>query len=306
MNLGPASRQKISSSSIFTGACDWFQARARGYTKMNLLDIGGGVGAIEHELLESGVQSATDVDASKAYLRAAREEAQRRGLAERVSYQHGNFVDLAAQVPDADIVTLDRVICCYDDMEKLVDLSAARARRFYGLVYPRDTWLARLAVKIINLFFRLRTNRDTSSKTRARLRHVRTQGGGSSPGQRSHLRKRAASGSCAGTPRGQASAHEPHPTHLSGSWTIPLPLSPGRRLPEMQASTHGAAVQCRHFHTHGVPPAKVSRIFRGGVFPGENCFCPREWIWQDNTQERQWRHRSGRKKIRTPGSPLIQ
>jgi 2-polyprenyl-3-methyl-5-hydroxy-6-metoxy-1,4-benzoquinol methylase len=121
----------------------------------SLLDIGGGVGAVQYGLLEAGCQSATDVDASKAYLRAAREEAQRRGLAERISYQHGNFVDLAAQVPGADIVTLDRVICCYPDMEKLVSLSAARAQKLYGLVFPRDAWWMRIGFAIMNVIFKL-------------------------------------------------------------------------------------------------------------------------------------------------------
>ncbi len=123
---------------------------------LTLLDIGGGVGAVQYELLEAGCQSATDVDASQAYLHAAREEAQRRGLAEQVTYQHGNFVDLAPQIPEADIVTLDRVICCFDDMEKLVGLSAAHARRLYGLVFPRDAWWIKTGMSILNFFLRLR------------------------------------------------------------------------------------------------------------------------------------------------------
>ena len=130
--------------------------KGEGILGLSLLDIGGGVGAVQHELLEAGCQSATDVDASTAYLRAAREEAQRRGLAERVSYRHGNFVDLAAQVPEADIVTLDRVICCYPGMEALVELSAARARKLYGLVFPRETWWMKVGLAVMNFFFRLR------------------------------------------------------------------------------------------------------------------------------------------------------
>ncbi|HVN52995.1 MAG TPA: class I SAM-dependent methyltransferase [Anaerolineaceae bacterium] len=122
----------------------------------SLLDIGGGIGAIQHELLAAGVETAVDVDASRAYLAAARSEAGRRGLAGRISYQHGDFVKIAVQIPSADIVTLDRVICCYDDMERLVSLSAARARRLYGVVYPRDTWWTRLGLKVLNFFFRLR------------------------------------------------------------------------------------------------------------------------------------------------------
>ena len=120
-----------------------------------LLDIGGGVGAVQHALIAAGVKEATDVDASKAYIRAARDEANRRGIADQIQLLHGNFIDLAPQIPPADIVTLDRVVCCYPDMEKLVDLSAARAKKLYGLVYPRDTWWVKIGMAILNVFFRL-------------------------------------------------------------------------------------------------------------------------------------------------------
>lgn len=130
--------------------------KEEGVQGLTLLDIGGGVGAIQHELLEAGVHNATDVEASIAYIAAARAEAQRRGYAERVNYHHGNFVDLAAHIPPADIVTLDRVICCYHDIEKLVGLSTARARKLYGLVYPRDVWWMKIGLAIENFFFRLR------------------------------------------------------------------------------------------------------------------------------------------------------
>ena len=122
---------------------------------LSLLDIGGGVGAIQHGLLGAGLQNAMDVDASKAYLSAAREEAQRRGIADRVDFQHGNFVDIAPQIPSADIVTLDRVICCYPEVEKMVSLSIARARKYYSLVYPRDAWWLKIGFAIMNFFFRL-------------------------------------------------------------------------------------------------------------------------------------------------------
>jgi hypothetical protein len=121
-----------------------------------LLDIGGGGGAIQHALLDAGLEHATDVEASTAYLNAAKTEAQIRGLAGRVSYLQGNFVDLAEEVAPADIVTLDRVICCYPDMEKLLGLSAVRARKLYGLVYPRDTWWIRIGLAVGNFLFKLR------------------------------------------------------------------------------------------------------------------------------------------------------
>jgi magnesium-protoporphyrin O-methyltransferase len=129
--------------------------RAEGVQGASVLDIGGGVGAIQHELLATGAAHATGVDASPAYLRAAREEAERRGHEARVSAYEGDFVALADTIPDADLVTLDRVICCYPDMEALVGRSAAHARRLYGLVHPRDRWWTRLGFRLANLGFRL-------------------------------------------------------------------------------------------------------------------------------------------------------
>ena len=132
--------------------------KAEGVAGMTLLDIGGGVGAIQHELLRAGVRRATAVDASSAYLDAARAEAARLGHTDRVGYHHGDFVEVAPRIEPHDIVTLDRVICCYHALEALVGLSALRARRLYGLVYPRDAWWIRAAVPAQNTVFRLVRN----------------------------------------------------------------------------------------------------------------------------------------------------
>ena len=126
---------------------------AEGIEGMTLLDIGGGVGAIQHELLGAGVSSATSAEASLAYMEAAKEEAQRLGHGDRVSYHHGDFVDLAPAIEAADIVTLDLVICCYHDMEALVGLSSQRARKLYGFVYPRDTWWFKVVFAVGNFYF---------------------------------------------------------------------------------------------------------------------------------------------------------
>jgi len=128
---------------------------AGGVDGQSVLDIGGGVGAVHHELLRSGAAAAVDVDASRAYISAAREEAGRQGHADRVRYLTGDFVALADEVDPADLVALDRVICCYADMAALVGRSAALARRRYGLVYPRDSWLGRVGVAFLNAGFRL-------------------------------------------------------------------------------------------------------------------------------------------------------
>jgi len=128
----------------------------RGVDHRTVLDIGGGIGAIQMALLEAGAERAASVDASSAYDSAAEEEARRRGWADRITRVHGDFVGVAEAVEAADIVTLDRVICCYPDVEALVDLSAAHAQWLYGLVYPRRTWWLRPAFRLANVILRLR------------------------------------------------------------------------------------------------------------------------------------------------------
>lgn len=129
-----------------------------GVKNTSLLDIGGGIGAIQHDLLKAGSNKATHIDASSAYLKLSKEEATAQGHHNKVTYQHGNFVDLAPNIPAADIVTLDRVICCYHDMPALVKLSSARAKKLYGVIYPKDTWWIKLGITLIN--FLLWATRD--------------------------------------------------------------------------------------------------------------------------------------------------
>jgi magnesium-protoporphyrin O-methyltransferase len=129
---------------------------AENVSEMTLLDIGGGIGGIPHELLVAGVRSCINVEASTAYIEAAKEEAERQGHAERMEYLYGDFVTLAANIPQCDIVTLDGVICCYHDVEGLVEKSAGLARRFYCLIYPLNNWRAKFSGKLFNLSYRLR------------------------------------------------------------------------------------------------------------------------------------------------------
>lgn len=128
------------------------QVSRGGLEGQRLLDIGGGIGMIHHELLPRGLAAVTHVDASSAYLQTARTETERRGHAAKVDFRFGDFVDLAPQLEPAEIVTLDRVICCYDDMPALVRASAALARRCYAIVIPLDVAWLQAAGRIANFF----------------------------------------------------------------------------------------------------------------------------------------------------------
>lgn len=132
--------------------------KAEGVQGLSLLDIGGGVGAIQHALLQAGATRAIGADASSAYLGAAKQEAERLGHADRVIQRFGDFVEIAPGLESADIVTLDRVICCYHDMESLVALSVGKADRLYGVVYPRDRWWTKAGQGFLNALLWLSRN----------------------------------------------------------------------------------------------------------------------------------------------------
>jgi O-methyltransferase len=121
-----------------------------------LLDIGGGVGAIHHTLLAQSFSRATQVDASTAYLAVAAAEAGRRGQADRVTFLHGDFRVLAPNLPPADVVTLDRVVCCDPDYAGLLGAAAAHARRLLAYTYPRPRWYTRVPIAVGNAWRRLR------------------------------------------------------------------------------------------------------------------------------------------------------
>jgi magnesium-protoporphyrin O-methyltransferase len=130
--------------------------RSLGLKNADLLDIGGGIGVIHHELLEDVAREATHVDASSAYLKEAQREAARRGHSARVNFIHADFADVANRLPEADIVTLDRVVCCYPDFRRLLKAAAEHGKNALALTYPRETWYLRVGLKMINFFQRLR------------------------------------------------------------------------------------------------------------------------------------------------------
>jgi len=115
-----------------------------------LLDVGSGIGGLMFELLERGLGRAIAVDASSAYLAAAAEEATRRDRLRALQFVHGDFLDVASQVPAAAMVTLDRVICCYPSYEPLLQESLRHAERSFAFSYPRAAWYVRAAIAFEN------------------------------------------------------------------------------------------------------------------------------------------------------------
>lgn len=121
-----------------------------------VLDVGAGVGALSFELLARGFLRATAVDASPAYVVASRGEAVRRGESERFEALEGDFVTLGDTIASADVVVLDRVVCCYPAFEPLLDAALAHSEHLLGMSYPHDRWYVRVVVWALNALRRLR------------------------------------------------------------------------------------------------------------------------------------------------------
>ncbi len=96
------------------------------------------------------VETGRGVDVSQSYVEAATDLSRTLGFQDATQYHMGNFVDLEADIPSADIVILDRVICCYPDMEELVTASTRHTQRLYVLTYPRRTWWMRVGAWAFN------------------------------------------------------------------------------------------------------------------------------------------------------------
>lgn len=124
----------------------------------SLLDVGAGVGALTFELLDLGIRRAIVVEASSAYLAAASQEAARRGCANATQLVHGDFLSVAPGLPEAAVVTLDRVVCCYPAYAAMLEEALRHAQPYFAFSYPRDQWHVRAGMAVENGIRRLASN----------------------------------------------------------------------------------------------------------------------------------------------------
>jgi 2-polyprenyl-3-methyl-5-hydroxy-6-metoxy-1,4-benzoquinol methylase len=129
--------------------------RRAGVEGKTLLEIGCGAGHLQRALLQAGAHQGVGVDLSARLIGEARLEAQRAGLDARTDYRQGDFVDLADKIKPADIVVLDKVVCCYPDAERLLKVALDRTQRVLALTYPRDRVTTRAGVALLTALLRL-------------------------------------------------------------------------------------------------------------------------------------------------------
>jgi len=130
----------------------------RGIEGASVLEIGGGVGEIQVELLRRGAAEVTNLEISANYEAEAARLLEQSGLRDRVSRR---FVDIAtspSEVEQADVVVLHRVVCCYPDYQRLLTAAGSHARRLLVFSHPPRNPVSRALMGGENLLRRLRRN----------------------------------------------------------------------------------------------------------------------------------------------------
>ena len=127
----------------------------RGVEGATVLEIGGGVGEIQLELLRRGARRTTNLELVDAYDPVARKLIAEAGVADRVERRLIDIATAPDEVEPADVVVLHRVVCCYPDYERLLGAAAEHARRLLVFSYPDRKPLLRAALAVQNAALRL-------------------------------------------------------------------------------------------------------------------------------------------------------
>jgi predicted TPR repeat methyltransferase len=122
----------------------------QGVAGKSLLEIGFGVGGLTFELLRLGVSKAEGVDLSPEMVARARDAASRMGYSAKSTFEVGDGAE--AELPKADIVVLDKVMCCYPVLEPLLNNTLSACNSLYGFSVPNDTGVWRLLLRVFYSF----------------------------------------------------------------------------------------------------------------------------------------------------------
>jgi hypothetical protein len=129
---------------------------AHGLAGGTVMEVGGGVGEIQIELLKRGATRAVNLELSSAYDGEAERLLAEAGLQGRAERRLHDIAVDPDGVEAADVVVLHRVVCCYPDYERLLGAAADRARRLLVFSHPPRNLISRALVAAENAFFRLR------------------------------------------------------------------------------------------------------------------------------------------------------
>ena len=108
--------------------------------------------------LTRGASHATGIDLAPGGIEQARRLAEERGLADRAAFTVGDGAEVP--LPRHDVVTLNRVLCCYPKVDRLLANTLGAAGDLFAYTAPVDRGAVglfnRISVAISNRWFRLR------------------------------------------------------------------------------------------------------------------------------------------------------
>lgn len=122
-----------------------------GLADRTLLDVGCGIGDLAIESVARGASSAIGFDLSAKAIDHARELAATRGLADRTRFEVGDGATF--ELPAADIVVLNRVVCCYRDADGLLERTLHAAGTVFALTAPMSDGAAGAYNRGVNAFW---------------------------------------------------------------------------------------------------------------------------------------------------------
>jgi magnesium-protoporphyrin O-methyltransferase len=132
-----------------------------GVRDRTVLDIGCGIGDVASGTVQRGASRAVGVELSPRAVAEARKLAVARGVADRVTFTIGDGAKV--DLPRSDVVVLNRVFCCYPDIDALLGRSLAAAEHVYAFTAPPSSGflgaVAKLQVRLSNVWYRLRDAR---------------------------------------------------------------------------------------------------------------------------------------------------
>ena len=125
-------------------------AEEAGLDGASVVEVGGGIGQIQADLIRRGAASGRVVELVPEYEEPADELARAAGVADRSSFELADLLEDPEAVGPADIVVLRRVVCCTPDGPALLAAAARQTRRTLLASYPRDRAIVRLVFRLEN------------------------------------------------------------------------------------------------------------------------------------------------------------
>jgi predicted RNA methylase len=126
-----------------------------------VLDLGCGTGDLALAALARGATQATGIDLGPGAIEEARALARARLVEDRSAFSVGDAANV--HLDQHDVVLLNRVLCCYPDVNALLDNSLRAASHIYAFTAPPSAGFAgtcaRVQTRLANTWFRIRAKK---------------------------------------------------------------------------------------------------------------------------------------------------